>query len=350
MQTTMTQPGGTPAPSGAGAPASATTPATTSDDGRLKKGPARLLASVAAGLAGVVYLLGFAASPGLGTLVAAPLVIGGGFLAGAATLPRSRRLLVPAAVVAVIGALLLLQVFVAEPLTTIIGVLTVVLAFLVAGAAVAAVLFDAGLVRLPAPTPQDRGGYPGAGYPGYAQGYGYPQQYPGYPPPGQYGGGYGRPGPYGGPGYGSGEQTTALGPPFPYGQQPGAGSPQAPPRSDGGTPPWFPRPDAPPTPAAGIARGSGAPPPTPAAGMPQASDAPAPGVPSGSAQGTPSDAAAGAEGLQRPADPSDVTVFPAVRDVPPPPGGPASGDSGHRAEADEATRTRYLDPTDRPQS
>lgn len=346
----MTQPGGTPAPPGAGASTSETTPATSPDDGRLGKGPARLLAYVAAGLAGVIYLLGFAASPGLGTLVAAPLVIGGGFLAGAATLPRTRRLLVPAAVVAITGALLLLQVFVAEPATAIVGVVTVVLAFLVAGAAVAAVLFDAGLVTLPAPKPRDRGGYPGGGYPGYGQGYGYPQQYPGYPPPGQHGGGYGRPGPYGGPGYGSGEQTTALGAPFPYGQQPGAGSPQAPARSDGGTPPWFSRADAPPTPAAGFPVGSDARPPIPAAGMPQASDAPAPGAGSGSAQRMPSDAPAGAQGSQRPVDPSDVTVFPSVRDLPPPPGGPASGGSGHPSEAGEATRTRYLDPDERPQS
>lgn len=330
----MTQPGG--APTSPGSPAQPTgTPADQpAAAAQLGPGPARTLGFVAAGLAAVVYLLGFFQDEiSLGTLLAGPLVIGGGFLAGAAALPKVGRVLVPATVAATTGALLLVQIATQAPALSITHIITLVLAFLVAAAAVAAVLFDAGLVSMPQPKARNRGGYPPQGYPGYGQapgsagygyGYGHPEQggygQPGYPAPGGYGsapgGGYGQQGPYGQPQQQAypGDQTVTYGGPGPYGQQ-GGQAPAGPPRADTGAPPtWYARPDAPP--------------PTPAAGMPPATG----GIPLGSEAPTSSP--------DRPASPTDASA--ADRAEPgTDPARPADG-------GDLAEETRVISPNDRP--
>ncbi|HEY0811639.1 MAG TPA: DUF5336 domain-containing protein [Pseudonocardia sp.] len=76
-------------------------------------GPLRPLALTGAGLALVFYLLGFVSDVGTTGLVGA-LVIGGGLLAGTAALPSVGRVLAPAAVVAAVGTLGLLQVVVSS--------------------------------------------------------------------------------------------------------------------------------------------------------------------------------------------------------------------------------------------
>ncbi|MGQ0575582.1 MAG: DUF5336 domain-containing protein [Pseudonocardia sp.] len=297
----MSQPGGAPTPPGP-APATPTDPA---DGTTLGSGPARLLALAAAGLAVVIYLLAFFGDLPLGTLVAGPLVLGGGLLAGASALPRAGRMLLPAAVVTTTGALLLLQVAVGAPSLPISAVITLVLAFLLAGACVAAVLLDCGLVTMPERKRRDRGP---AGYGAPPPGYGgqYPGA-PGYPPPGQYPGqqpgGYGRPGGYGSfPGFGVGDQTITFGAPGPgqFAGQPVP--PSAPTRADGVMPEWYARPDAPPpTPAAGVPRGVDRP---PSAGVPLAPDT-APRATSGSPpadagdRGAPAGTPAGAEATAR---------------------------------------------------
>ncbi len=117
-------------------------------------GPARLLALLAAGLALVIYILGFVEDTQLINRVGGLLVIGGGLLGAAALLPKAGRVLVPATVLALLGSLALLQETAAGfevPTTTIIAV---ILAFLLTIALVGAVLLEAGIVKVPAPRPQ----------------------------------------------------------------------------------------------------------------------------------------------------------------------------------------------------
>jgi len=73
-------------------------------------GLGRVGALVAAGLAVLIYLLGF--TDGVSTLISAlpgAMLVGGGLLAAVSVLPRTRWLLAPAVVVAVVGALQVLQ-------------------------------------------------------------------------------------------------------------------------------------------------------------------------------------------------------------------------------------------------
>lgn len=284
----------------------------------MPSGPARVLALVAVGLAFVIYLLGFLDDFGPAGLVAVPLVLGGGLLTGAAVLPTARRLLVPGAVVATTGALVLLQFAIAGSTISVVPIIIIVLAFLLAGATVGSALLDIGLVTLPEPRPRNRRGQPAAGY-GYgrAPGYGYgqfPDQggygQPGYPAPGTYGpppaGGYGRP-PY--PGataqqqpYHLGDQTVAYPGSAPYGQQP---------RPDtGGVPDWYSRPD----------------PPAPSTEVPPTSPP------------------------EQVVAPSDPTIVPGLLDLPPPPEPRPAPEVRPAGTGDDALNeeTRIISPQDRP--
>ena len=221
--------------SGSGQPGSATAqPAAAPGERPALSGPARVLVLVAAGLAMVIYLLGFFGQVSVTASFGGPLLIGGGLLAGTAVLPRSGRVLAPAAVLVVTGTLLLAQ------LATSVGGLSIVVAVLLlalvqSAAVVGAVLLDAGLVRPPAarprplapqypegyqgypPSPPAPGyGPPDNGSPGYGQpGYGQPAYgQPGYGQPGYGQSGYGQPG-YGGPGGYPAPPTVAIGPPAP---------------------------------------------------------------------------------------------------------------------------------------
>jgi Family of unknown function (DUF5336) len=186
-------------------------------------GPARSLVLVAAALALVIYLLGFFGQVSVIASFGGPLLIGGGLLAGTAVLPRSGRVLAPAAVLIVTGTLLLAQ------LATSIGGLSIVVAALAlalaqCAAVIGAVLLDAGLIRPSAArqrpfAPQYPAGYqgyptaggPGPGYgpPGYSAppGYGAPPGYSGAPP--EPGGPGGHQQPYPAP------PAVAIGPPPP---------------------------------------------------------------------------------------------------------------------------------------
>lgn len=199
-----------------------------SADEQVVAGPARLLALIAAGIGLVTYLVGFFTEIPLTNMLAGPLIVGGGLLAGASVLPKAAKALAPAAVVVATGALLLLQ-FVASVSASTALIIALVLALLQAAAAILAVLLDAGIVKAPAPRPSAPAGYgPYAGYPqgqgrdagyyGAQQGYGQPPQYGQQPP------GYGQQGAYGQPGYGQGQ--PGYGQPG-YGPQPGAQQPAA---------------------------------------------------------------------------------------------------------------------------
>ncbi|MCO1654886.1 DUF5336 domain-containing protein [Pseudonocardia humida] len=176
-------------------------------------GPARLLALGAAGAALVIYLLGFFANENglLGTLSFSPLLVGGGLLAGASVLPKAGRVLLPGAIIALTGVLLLLQLVASGGAPGIV-VFMLILGIVEAGAAIAAFLMDAGVVSAPA---RGSGGGPRQPQP----------QHPGYgPPPGYAPQGYGAPpGAYGPP------SSPAMPPAF--GAQQGGATP---PPSQGG--------------------------------------------------------------------------------------------------------------------
>lgn len=138
-------------------------------DHQLAPGPARLLVLIAAGLALVIYVLGFLNDLGLGSLFAGPLVLGGGLLAGAAVLPKVGRVLLPAAVAVITGTLLLLQGVTGTPGAPTMMIVALVLSFLLVAAVVAAVLLDAGILTMPAPRPSAPPGYPQPGYGTYGQ-------------------------------------------------------------------------------------------------------------------------------------------------------------------------------------
>jgi uncharacterized protein DUF5336 len=214
-------------------------------------GMARALAFAVLGLAVVIYLLGYAEdTTALVTSLPGILILGGGLLAGASTLPRTRRLLVPATVLTVVGVLELMLVVTQGPgslgTTAIVAVLLAVLQLL---AAIGALLLDQGLVnvsgdRLSRSGYGRQGGQPAPGvaqpgqYPQYPGG-GYGGQYPGSP--------YGAPGGYpasGQPGQQAGQQPEYGQSPGGYGgyaQQPGGygGYPQSAGYGQGGYPPGY---------------------------------------------------------------------------------------------------------------
>jgi len=178
------------APEGGRAPADGPTVPAADRTERPRSGPVTELALVAAGLGLVVYFLAFVDDVGPTSSPIVPLLLGGGLLAGSVAVPTvSVRMLAPAAVLAVTGALLLLHAVVTGRNSAIV-VGGLVLALLEAGAAVGAVLLHAGVVhaRRPKPAPTAAGTPQQAGYPGFPG-----QQYPGQPYPGSYPGHPGEP-------------------------------------------------------------------------------------------------------------------------------------------------------------
>ncbi|MGH4027128.1 MAG: DUF5336 domain-containing protein [Pseudonocardiaceae bacterium] len=156
-------------------------------------GLSKILAIVPGGLGLVLYFLSFTDGAGgyLRDLVGV-LLLGGGLLAAASVLPKAPATLLPGTVAALTGALfLLVSVAKGPPFvdlpgdvggTPALAVVAVILALLEAAACVAAVLLDAGLVKMaltprpsrfpqrswgPAPGAPPQGAYPGA-YPGSA--------------------------------------------------------------------------------------------------------------------------------------------------------------------------------------
>lgn len=109
-------------------------------------GSVRPLALVAAGVGLLVYLLGFIGPISVTSSFGGPLVVGGGFLAAAAVLPRAGRVLAPAAVLIGTGGLLLLQTGIGLGWPGVLLVATA-LAFLQLVAVVGAVLLDNQLLR-----------------------------------------------------------------------------------------------------------------------------------------------------------------------------------------------------------
>jgi hypothetical protein len=166
------------------------TPETPTDDGSgpAGAGPARAsgpvaeLGLVAAGLGLVIYLIGFVADLGGVSSPILPLLLGGGLLAGTVALPTVReRVLPPAAVAITTGALLLIHEVVDDG-GSVLAVGALVLGLLEAGAAVAATLLQAGVLR---PRPPKARRSPESTFAGYPTGPQFPgQQYPGQPYPG----------------------------------------------------------------------------------------------------------------------------------------------------------------------
>jgi hypothetical protein len=177
---------GTPDASDAGrAPADARSTAPPAGRDRPRSGPVTEFALVAAGLGLVVYLLGFVDDIGSSGSLVGPLLLGGGLLAGSVVLSTvGARVLVPAAVATVTGALLLLQQVVGGADSPV-AVGAAVLAVLQAAAAAGAAFLHAGVVQAPRPRRPKAAPAPYAGYPpqsGHPQ---FPGQYPGQPYPGQ---------------------------------------------------------------------------------------------------------------------------------------------------------------------
>jgi hypothetical protein len=107
--------------------------------------PVRVLALASAVLAVVFALLGFLGAVSA-TEVAGALVLGGGLLAGAAALPRAGRVTAPAAVVASVGVVGLLQEVAASRGGSTLLLAAVAVAVLVWITAVAVAVMDAGFV------------------------------------------------------------------------------------------------------------------------------------------------------------------------------------------------------------
>jgi pyruvate/2-oxoglutarate dehydrogenase complex dihydrolipoamide acyltransferase (E2) component len=292
------------APDAGRVPAAARPTDPPGEAGRPRSGPVTEFALVAAGLGLVVYLLGFVDDIGSSASLTGPLLLGGGLLAGSVALSTvGARVLVPAAVATVTGALLLLQDVVGGAGSGV-AVGAAVLALFEAAAAAAAAFLHAGVVRAPrprqrkpaaAPYPpqpgyppfpgqqqfpgQYPGQYPGQQYPGQPQpgaypGQPYPGSYPGRPgepPPGdqyagehayaqyaRYGAQYGVPGyppppPYGAPGYDpsvpgaaspAAERAATPPPGIPQADQPTAVAPADPPRAAAPSPPGSLAPEA----------------------------------------------------------------------------------------------------------
>lgn len=262
-------------------------------------GPARVLAIAVAGLAAIGYLLGFSGEVApLVTSQSGLLLVGGGLLAGCSVLPRAARYLLPAVVLVVLGALDLL-LLVSTDLVRLSGaaIVSMVVAVLQMGAAIAALLFDQGVLggvpgfpgRFVPRGRAVRGGEPGGGHPGY----------PGYPPPGY----PGYPG-YGYLGYG----PPVWGPPQGY---PGYPSPHP-----GATPP----PES-----AGVASAGAAP---PSGGVPPGAAPPSAGVPPGGAPpsgGVPPGGAPPSEAADQPTERHAAVPPPAERTDDPGPREPGHG-------------------------
>lgn len=276
-------PSGSPTPSGP-APSAASAESSTGaaqDGPQLAPGPARMLVLGAAGLALVIYVLGFV-ELGLSNSLMGFLLLGGGLLAGTAVLPRAGRVLVPAAVAVVTGTLQLLQAVAGGGASTT-AIVALVLAFLQSVAVIGAVLLHAGLVKAPAPRPSTPPGYgqpggygqypPGYGQPGGFGQYGAPQGYQGYGPSG-----YGQAGHYGQPGYGTPGYPQQP-PQGAWGQAPGQADPSG---RASGAPSWYggagsgETPSAPGTPPASGAPGASG---EPTAAIPQPAGRPEPGDP-----------------------------------------------------------------------
>ena len=176
---------------------------------RLRAGPARVLVLVAAAIAVIIFMLGFYGEVTVTSYFSGPLLMGAGFLAGTAVLPRVGRVLAPAAVLSAVGTLLLLHPPMGVRAPGVV-VAALVLGFVQTAALVGALLLDAGVVH----APQGRrraGGHRSAGFRGYPlgsgpSGYGSTSYGPsGFgaagPGPSGYGpSGFGPPG-YGAPGY-----------------------------------------------------------------------------------------------------------------------------------------------------
>ncbi len=228
-------------------------------------GPARVLAIAVAGLAAIGYLLGFSGEVApLITSQSGLLLVGGGLLAGISVLPRAARYLLPAGVRGVLGALDVL-LLVSTDLGRLSGaaIVSMVVAVLQMGAAIAALLFDQGVLggvpgfpgRFVPRGRAGRGGASGGGHPGYPGCPGYPPpEYPSYP-------GYGYLG-YGPPVWGPPQGYPGYPPPYPGATPPpesaGVASAGAAPPSGG-------------VPSGGVASGgvaSGAAPPSEAADQP----------------------------------------------------------------------------------
>jgi hypothetical protein len=191
-----------------------------------RSGPVAELALVAGGLGLAGYLLGFVAELGAGAGLTGALLLGGGLLAASSVLPGvGTRILVPAAVATVTGALLLLQTVVGGR-DSALAIAVLVLALLAAAAAAGAALLDVGVLHAPAPRPKAKPQRPAPAkqqapvFPGYPQQPAFPgQQYPGQPYPGGYAGRH--PGDayhgdqYGGPGYPPPYSAPAFDPGYP---------------------------------------------------------------------------------------------------------------------------------------
>lgn len=139
-----------------------------------------LLLSLGVTLLGVVaYFLGFSdeANPAKGEI---PLLLIGGLLAGLRAVPKGPNYLPVATVLSVVGALSLLDTVVGfreGADTPGIIVVLLIMGFLQMFVAVAALLFDLGVIKMPTPAPRPLPGQ-----------YGPPSgQFPQQPPPGQYG-------------------------------------------------------------------------------------------------------------------------------------------------------------------
>jgi hypothetical protein len=298
------------------------------------QGPARTLVLAGTGLAIVVYLLGFF-SPLSSLLYGPALVLAGGLLGAAALLPRaSGRVLVPGAVLAVVGFLSLVQVAAAAAQFAVGGIeiVALVVAFLAAAALAGGVLMEAGLLSMPERRPQPPQGQYGP----------YGQQYGGYPPPGQGGGYLQQPAPGGQYGYGWSPQGPPQGP---YGQpqayeggpwghpQPGAQAvPQGQPGPQGQQgPPVPPAPQGPPAPHPGGQQGPPAQPGQPGQGQP-----PHAGRPGGPESGAPSPGPSAAPTAASPGgQPSELEQ---TRIEPPRPGDEQGSGRHGRPEADRTTR------------
>lgn len=221
--------------------------APTQQFGKVEDGPSKLpvyLTAAIAALGLAAYLSRFGpVFSALGSEIVTPvsLDIGviaallAGLLAGASLLPKQQNYNAVAAVLAVLGFLLVIAVVITAPagisfdwgLYLIIG-FTLVQAIV----AVVALLFDAGILTPPAPRPKYEQAYgqygpgPYYGQPGPAPHQTGPQppaphqQRPGYPP--QYGGGY----PPSGPSTGGFSAASQSGPPTPPTGFPTYGQPQ----------------------------------------------------------------------------------------------------------------------------
>lgn len=241
-------------PAGPGLPPAPPVPS----PGGLAGKPLPQLLSIAVLVLGVVnFLLGFAPFAKVTTfsdtpltqssfeggypVIALALLLVGGLLAGLSVLPGQDHQ-ATAAVTSLVGFVVaLFFLFTLSEGVSLAwgGILNLVLAFVQAALAVAALLFTLGLLRAPAPRPA---GYPaqpyGAPAPGYGPPPGFPPGYaPGPPPvPGQppaYGQpvGYGQPAGYGQPQPGYGAVPNPYAPPQqPIPGQPGTAQPYVPPQ------------------------------------------------------------------------------------------------------------------------